>query len=45
VGGFAGASVARKMNRTVVRAIVVVIGFTLATYYFYRQWFATAASG
>jgi uncharacterized membrane protein YfcA len=45
LGGFVGASVARKTNRTLVRAIVVAIGFSLAAYYFYRQWFEPTASG
>jgi uncharacterized protein len=44
-GGLAGASVARKMNRTLVRGIVVVIGFSLAAYYFYRQWIEPASNG
>jgi len=38
VGGYGGARVSRRMNRSVVRAIVVAIGFGLASYYFYRQW-------
>jgi uncharacterized membrane protein YfcA len=37
VGGFAGASLARKIDRRVVRGLVVAIGFSLAAYYFYRQ--------
>ncbi len=45
VGGLAGASVARKMNRSLVRGIVVTIGFVLAAYYFYRQWFQPTSSG
>jgi uncharacterized membrane protein YfcA len=44
LGGYAGASVARKMNRAVVRGIVVAIGFTLAAYYFYQQWAAPASA-
>jgi len=44
-GGLAGASVARKMNRTLVRGIVVAIGFSLAAYYFYQQWYAPTSSG
>jgi hypothetical protein len=38
VGGYAGARVARRLNRSVVRAVVVLIGFSLAGYYFYRLW-------
>jgi uncharacterized membrane protein YfcA len=37
VGGFIGARVARRTNRTVVRRVIVAIGFALAAYYFYRQ--------
>ncbi|HTU26244.1 MAG TPA: sulfite exporter TauE/SafE family protein, partial [Pirellulales bacterium] len=37
VGGYAGARVARRMNRQVVRWIVVTIGLTLAGYYFWRH--------
>jgi uncharacterized membrane protein YfcA len=36
-GGYVGARVARQLNRTLVRWGVVVIGFSLAGYYFYRQ--------
>ncbi len=37
VGGYIGAHTARRVDRRVVRATVVVIGFSLAGYYFYRQ--------
>jgi len=37
VGGFVGATLAQKIDRRVVRWIVVLIGFSLATYYFWRQ--------
>jgi len=40
VGGYAGARVARRLNRNLVRMAVVMIGFTLAAYYFYRLWAA-----
>lgn len=40
VGGYLGARVARRMPKNVVRWIVIGIGFTLATYYFYRQFAA-----
>ncbi len=39
VGGFVGALLAQKIDRSVVRKIVVLIGFTLAVYYFYRQFY------
>lgn len=38
IGGYLGAHTARRLNRKFVRALVVVIGFSLAGYYFYRQW-------
>jgi uncharacterized membrane protein YfcA len=36
-GGYAGAHVSRRMNRRFVRWLVVGIGLTLASYYFWRQ--------
>jgi uncharacterized membrane protein YfcA len=38
IGGYFGASVARTLDKRLVRSGVVVIGFTLAAIYFYRQW-------
>jgi uncharacterized protein len=38
LGGYLGAHTARRMNREVVRWIVVAIGFGLAAYYFYSQY-------
>jgi len=38
VGGYAGARLAKRLNRTLVRNTVVAIGFGLAGYYFYRLW-------
>jgi uncharacterized membrane protein YfcA len=37
-GGYAGARVARRLNRELVRWIVIAIGFGLAAHYFYQQW-------
>ncbi len=37
-GGYFGARLARRLNRDLVRAAVVLIGLTLAAYYFYRLW-------
>jgi uncharacterized protein len=37
-GGLVGASVARRVNQTIVRWIVVLIGLGLSTYYFYKQY-------
>ena len=36
IGGFAGASVARKLNKNLVRYSVIAIGFGLAIWYFVR---------
>jgi uncharacterized membrane protein YfcA len=41
-GGYFGAAVAQRINRVIVRWIVVAIGFFLAVYYFYDQ-FASKA--
>jgi uncharacterized protein len=37
LGGYFGARASRRMNRQVVRWLVVCIGFGLATYYFWRR--------
>ncbi len=37
VGGFVGASVARRLDKNLVRYSVIAIGFSLATYYFARS--------
>jgi uncharacterized membrane protein YfcA len=37
VGGYVGAHTARKVNKTLVRRVVVTLGFVLAGYYFYRE--------
>ena len=37
-GGYFGARAARAMNRELVRRLVIVIGFALASFYFYDQW-------
>ena len=45
IGGWLGATMARKMDRTVVRRIVIAIGVSLTTWYFAQQWyFATLDS-
>jgi len=41
LGGFLGAHYARRLNRNVVRWLVIAIGFALAGHFFYRQWFAS----
>jgi uncharacterized membrane protein YfcA len=43
-GGYSGAHYARKMNRELVRWIVVLIGFLLSAYFFYGQWRNAAGS-
>jgi uncharacterized membrane protein YfcA len=37
VGGYLSARIARRLDRNLVRRVVVAIGFSLAGYYFYRQ--------
>jgi uncharacterized membrane protein YfcA len=36
IGGYVGASVARRLDKNVVRYLVVAIGLVLSTYYFGR---------
>ncbi len=38
LGGYSGASVARRLNQQVVRTCVLVIGFVLTAYYFYTTY-------
>lgn len=38
IGGYGGASIARRLDRNLVRRLVVAIGFALAAMFFYRQW-------
>ena len=44
VGGYAGARLALKLKPALVRWVVIVIGFGLAAYYFYRQYAAAGAN-
>jgi uncharacterized membrane protein YfcA len=37
VGGFIGSRIAQRTSRTIVRRVVVAIGFSLAAYYFIQQ--------
>lgn len=39
IGGWLGASLARKLDRLLVRRIVIGIGLALTTWYFAQQWF------
>jgi uncharacterized protein len=43
-GGYLGARVARRLNRNVVRWIVIAIGFVLSAYLFHKYWIAPAES-
>lgn len=38
LGGYAGAHVARSLDRNLVRSIVVALGFCLAAWFFYQRW-------
>ena len=38
IGGWLGATLARRMDRAVVRRIVIAIGVVLTTWYFSQQW-------
>jgi len=38
LGGFLGAHYSRRLNKTLVRWVVIAIGFGLAGFYFYQQW-------
>jgi len=42
LGGYLGAHFARRLNRDLVRWLVIVIGFALAGNFFYRQWFGVS---
>jgi uncharacterized membrane protein YfcA len=35
IGGYLGGTLTGRVNRTALRAVVVIIGFGLAAYYFY----------
>lgn len=41
VGGYVAAHTARRLDRRLVRGVVIAIGFGLASYYFYKQFFGT----
>jgi uncharacterized membrane protein YfcA len=38
IGGYLGARVSRRLNKTLLRWLVIAIGFGLAAYYFADQW-------
>jgi len=42
VGGFVGAASARRLDRNLVRNVVVAIGLVLSTYYFVRIYFSAS---
>ena len=37
-GGYLGAKLSQRMNRTLLRWLVIIVGFGLAAYYFADQW-------
>jgi uncharacterized membrane protein YfcA len=39
IGGWLGAILARRLDRTLVRRIVIGIGISLTTWYFAQQWY------
>jgi hypothetical protein len=41
IGGYVGARIARRIDPARVRGAVVVIGFVLAGYYFYKRFFGS----
>lgn len=43
IGGYLGASVARRLNKNLVRYSVVVIGLLFSTYYFLKIYFASGS--
>jgi uncharacterized protein len=43
-GGYCGARLARRLNRNLVRWIVIAIGFVLTAYLFHKYWLARSAS-
>jgi uncharacterized membrane protein YfcA len=38
IGGYLGARVARRLDETLVRWVIILIGFGLAAHFFYKQW-------
>jgi uncharacterized membrane protein YfcA len=38
VGGVSGAVIARRLDRRIIRWTVIVVGFSLAIYYFLKTW-------
>lgn len=44
IGGYAAARLSQRLPPPLIRAVVIVIGFGLATYYFYRQYAPVAIS-
>lgn len=44
VGGYLGARFSRRLPQAVVRGLVIAIGFGLAGYYFFREWYTSKSS-
>jgi uncharacterized protein len=38
IGGYLGARMARRMNRVLLRWLIIAIGFGLSAYYFWKRW-------
>ncbi len=43
IGGYLGARVSRRMNKTLLRWVIIVIGFSLSAYYFWKRYHPLAA--
>jgi uncharacterized membrane protein YfcA len=41
MGGYLGARVARRLDESLVRWVIILIGFGLAAHFFYKQWTTT----
>ncbi len=40
IGGYTAARTIKRVNKSLVRGLIVMIGFGLAAYYFYREFFS-----
>jgi uncharacterized protein len=38
VGGYLGARLSRRMNRTLLRWLIIAVGLGLSAYYFWKRW-------
>jgi uncharacterized membrane protein YfcA len=37
-GGYLGARLSRRMNKTLLRWVIITIGFSLSAYYFWKRY-------